>query len=201
MENDLCIIIQGPSENINQIKKTWHQNQKIIFSTWIGEENKYTNDDEVIFNEKPKNNGVGNLFYQQITTINGLKKAKNQGYKKAIKIRSDMICTNPNRFIELFTNEINFFYWHDYNGGYLVDYFMGGNIEKLIELWSINEQKEYTFPEEALTDNFKEKQLFKSDYKFIGKQINIENDIYWLKYNKKLSSYSEDCSFLDYMKF
>ncbi len=201
MKKDLCIVIQGPSENVDQIKKSWPSNQKIIFSTWIGYENKYTNDDDVIFNKKPLNPGVKNLFYQKLTTINGLKKAQKDGYTNAIKIRSDMICKYPSKFIELFTHEMNFFYWHNYNGGYIVDYFMGGKIEKMIELWSINEGKNYDFPEQAITDNFKEKQMFKGEYQFFGKQINIKNDVYWIKNNKNLSSYAQDGLFLNDKKF
>lgn len=193
--NKICIIVQGKSDYVNQIKNNWNDNN-VIFSTWIGEESKYTKNDLVIFNKPPHYSGPQNLFYQQITSLNGLLKAKEIGYKKAIKIRSDMLVENTKKFLNLFDKDLNFFYWHDYDGGYICDYFMGGDIDQMIKLWDIDKSIQYKFPEQAITKSFIHKKLYKNTFKFFGKSIDNLNDIFWIKNNKYLSSYLEDNLFI-----
>tara|TARA_B100000035_G_scaffold280319_1_gene260505 strand:- start:86 stop:367 length:282 start_codon:yes stop_codon:yes gene_type:complete len=44
--NKLCLIIQGPSNNVAIIKEKYKNiNIPLIFSTWEGEENKYNEND------------------------------------------------------------------------------------------------------------------------------------------------------------
>ena len=91
------IIIQGPSSNVLELKKAW-LGYDIIWSTWFGEENNYNENDIVVYSDKPNESGVGNLNLQLITTHSGLIKAKELGYDRAFKWRSDMIPTNPDIF-------------------------------------------------------------------------------------------------------
>lgn len=189
--NETCIIIQGKSDYVDQLKNNWINN-RVLFSTWIGEENKYIKNDLVIFNKPPNDSGPQNLFYQQVSSLNGLLEAKKMGFKKALKIRSDMIVKNTKDFLNLFDKDLNFFYWHNHSGGYICDYFMGGDLNKMIELWDIDLSNKYKFPEEAITKSFIDKKLYKNSFKFFGNSINKSNDIFWIKNNKYLSHYSED---------
>ena len=75
--DNICLIIQGPSVNVNILKDKYkNMNIQIIFSTWEGEESKYNENDIVIFNKMPKEKGIQNVMLQQLSTYNGLLKAK-----------------------------------------------------------------------------------------------------------------------------
>ena len=50
MGKDLSIIIQGPSDNIEELKKKW-VGYNLIWSTWKGNEEKYNDNDIVIFDD------------------------------------------------------------------------------------------------------------------------------------------------------
>lgn len=193
---DTCIIVQGPTlENV----KTYYNNNvssicDVLFSTWEGEEYKYTYEN-VIFNKVPLNCGVGNLYNQQASTLNGLLKAKCSGFKKVIKIRSSMIITNPCEFIDLFVKKLNFFLWHNHLHGYITDYLMGGDIDYMINLWSnIDKTKEWEYAEQAITNSFF-KNVFhlleKQDFYFFGNLINQENDVICFKNKLNLSDKSK----------
>jgi len=191
--NDFCIIIQGPSNYVGTIKDSFTQcNIPLIFSTWNNELDKYNESDIVVLNEKPEHNGVGNINLQMKTTLGGLNKAKELGFKRALKFRSDMIPTNPLKFIEFFKdNMLTFFCWHyapqGSVSGYMVDYFMAGEIDDLIKIWTIDNYNHW-IAEVIMTNNIIH-HLSDSKPKFIINDLTNENDIYWLKYNQKLSEY------------
>jgi hypothetical protein len=133
MMNDFVIIVQGSNIYVEQIKEAL-TDLNVIFSTWVGEEEKYCKNDNVIFNEIPNYSGPANLNYQKVSTLSGLKKAKELGYNRALKLRGDIIPTNINELIKLFNNNsLNFLCWHCHEvypncPGYLIDYLMSGNI-------------------------------------------------------------------------
>lgn len=198
-QNNFCIIYQGPLTFFAEIEKAWNYSP-IIFSFWKGERPPIKKDKFYFLeNEIPADYGIHNLYLQQTSTLNGLVMAKKLGFKKAIKIRSDMIPNNENEFVKLFSNQLNFLFWHDYNSGYLVDYLMGGNIDSLIQLWNF-EKNNYSFPEQAITEQAKKK-FTTSSISFIGKSLSSSNDILWLKNQKKISSYLKDSSFIYECKF
>lgn len=101
-----AIVIQGPSSNVSQLKKAW-SGYDIIWSTWVGDENHYDNNDIVVHSQKPSDTGTGNINLQLITTFNGVKKAKDLGYDRVFKWRSDMIPTNPALLISSLSEDIN----------------------------------------------------------------------------------------------
>lgn len=191
--NDLCFIVQGPSNHVNIIKEKLEQSSiKIFFSTWNNDKEKYDNLENVILSDYPNNNGVGNINLQMTTTLNGLIEAKRLGYKRAIKFRSDMFPTNPLEFVKLFDNNfLNFFSWHYSKqgslSGYMVDYIMSGNIDDLIKIWTIEDYNHWV-PEVLMTRNIL-KYLKNNEMSFFLNKLNNENDVYWIKYNCYLSMY------------
>jgi len=182
-----AIIIQGQSNHVNELKTAWGDNN-LIWSTWKGSENLYNSNDIVIYNDMPCDKGTGNVALQQKTILEGILKAKELGFNRVLKWRSDMIPTNTMEFINLFNNDgINMFYFYSGNGyKYFVDYFMEGTIEDIYNMWSFDNLHPQ-FAESALTDNIKIKNL--KNINFIGKKVTNTNDVLWLKRNIKLSTY------------
>lgn len=172
-----CIIVQGPTydNSINQIRECW-RGYDVIYSTWKGYEHHYTSDDKVVFSDLPHNAGVKNLNYQKESTLSGLRLAKELGYDRALKWRSDMWCNNPSSFLELMSGDINTLCWVDSNGGYLTDFFMEGDISTLIEIWDLNPSG--AFPERVITDRIISLGLLDKVH-LIVEGVTPDNDVYW----------------------
>ena len=155
-----CIVVQGVSkkEYIEEIKRGWEGFQ-IIFSTWEDTDTSlYEPDDIVLYNSYPADRGISNLACQSLSTRNGFQKAKELGWERAIKWRSDQWPKNGKQFYKLFADEgINLYAWIAHNGGYICDYFMEGSIESVMELFDVPPQG--SFPEKNLTQSFFEKGL------------------------------------------
>lgn len=202
--NKICLIIQGPSNDVKLIKSIYKKdNITIIFSTWKGEENKYEKDDIVIFNDIPKENGIQNVMLQQLSTYNGLLKAKELGFKNAIKIRSDSYFTNLKLFLKNDINydKVNFLYYLDYyrkNGPdkknnhykYFYDFAQISTIENLLKLWNFKYEKCY-YSEQLTTKHFI-KTFKKNKIDFIGNYLNKDSDIYWISRKLYLSNLNTD---------
>jgi len=177
--SDFCIIIQGPSRYVTQLKENYGD-LPIIWSTWVGEEGNYNpNTDKVVLSHQPQNRGVHNLNMQRISTVNGLDFAKKLGYEYAIKMRSDQFPTNPIEFVKLFDKDkVTFLSAHKGGGNpYLIDYYMGGSIDDLLELWDLKVDG-WSFPERAITDSAIKK--FKDKLSFTQSTMSLENDVYWI---------------------
>ena len=99
---ETALILQGPpvySDNFtyNTIRhyKMIFPEAKIILSTWkteVGKEEFKPFQEigiEIVLSDTPQSPGVLNLNYQVLSTYNGLKRAKELGYKYAIKTRTD----------------------------------------------------------------------------------------------------------------
>lgn len=182
-----CIIIQGPSNHVSLLKEKWGDSIQLIWSTWAGEESKYTNSDVVVFSTPPIDRGVHNLYMQSVSTLNGISKAKELGFKNVIKWRSDQYPTNPIEFVKLF-DENNLTLLSGNNLGlspYLIDYFMGGSIEDVELLWSFPHDN-YRFPEEAITKQLISTEL-KNKVEYIHANLSKDNDVYWLGRNFSLT--------------
>jgi hypothetical protein len=190
MNKDLAVIIQGPSNHVIDLKKSW-EGYNLIWSTWIGEEGKYDKKDIVLFNEIPIDRGVQNIALQKTSILNGILKAKELGYKRVLKWRSDLLPSNAQKLVNTFKkNCINFLTWHN-TGKYFIDYFTEGDIDDIFNIWNLP-TIHGPYPEKILTDNI----FFNNflNFNFIGEELNETNDIYWAKYNINLSSYKkEEC--------
>lgn len=185
MNKKFCIVVQGPSDYVKDIKIAW-KDFDVIFSTWEGEEKKYEPSDKVIFS-KPPTSKCGKhhtLHLQRASTLNGLLLAKSLGYERVLKWRSDHIPTNPKQLLKIFKkNKLNIHSFHKHKSGYILDFFMEGQINDLIKLFTFA-GKNYEYPEEALTEQLFCNELNKKTNFFIS-DINESNDIIWLKNNTK----------------
>lgn len=202
--NKICLIIQGASDNVNIIKeKNKDNNIQIIFSTWEGEESNYDKNDIVIFNKMPQERGVQNVMLQQLSTYNGLLKAKELGFETAIKIRSDAYFTDLSSFLKnnINYNKLNFLYFLDYNriGGpdkssnyykYFCDYIQISSVYNLLKMWNFKYDKcSYS---EQLTTNHVFNTFIMDDIAFIGNYLTKDSDIYWINRKKYLSTLNND---------
>jgi hypothetical protein len=189
--SNFCVVIQGPSSHVNRMKLAF-SGVPIIFSTWVGSDHHYQPNDIVVYNQYPSETGVGNTNYQKVTTLGGLQKAKELGYTRVLKIRSDMVPTNLSEFLNLLSEDkLTLFSWHFVPGtsvkAYVVDYLMSGDIDDLIKMWSFN--LAYTsIPETMLTKsivmNFENRNI-----NYLINKLTDENSVYWIKYNTYLTDY------------
>jgi predicted Rdx family selenoprotein len=172
-----CIIVQGPaySNSISQIRQCW-KGWDIIYSTWKGYEGLHTEDEIVIYSALPHSNGVKNLNYQKVSTLAGLNMAKELGYERALKWRSDMWTNNAEELLSKFTDGYNTLFWHEHAGGYLSDYWMEDTIDNLINIWDI--EPNGAFPEKVLTDRIQQLGLMNRVNLLIS-ELNNDMDIFW----------------------
>lgn len=194
--DNICLIIQGPSNNVNTIKNIYKNIAiPIIFSTWEGEESKYDKKDNVVFNSMPRERGIQNVMLQQYSTYKGLLKAKELGYEYAIKIRSDFYFTNLKKFLKNNINftKINFLYYFDYvrvdnkiNYKYVCDYIQLGSVNNLLKLWNF-EYQNCKYAEQLITNHVL-KTFSKNNIEFISNFITQDCDIFWIKNNLYLSN-------------
>jgi hypothetical protein len=190
-----CVVIQGQTlpDILPKLKEKWSGYQ-IIFSTWMGSEEHYQPDDVVIFSQMPEVVGKSNLNLQKITTWNGLTLAKKMGWDRALKWRSDMYPNDADSLWRTFNMEsLNFFAWHDSEGGYVTDYFMEGDVLDILGLFDIEDVSSH-FPERHVTRRMYELGLDKKAG-CIGNKLHSNTDVLWVKNGIWLSSYREVSSY------
>lgn len=202
--NKICLIVQGASDYVNIIKEKYKNTDiQIIFSTWKGEESKYNENDIVVFNKMPQESGVQNVMLQQLTTYNGLLKAKELGFQNAIKIREDTYFVDLSLFLknDIDFNKVNFLYFLDYhringpdkknnNYKYFCDYIQIGSVDNLLNMWDFKYSQCY-YAEQLIS-----KHIFntfkKEDIAFIGNYVTNDCDIYLISRKLYLSSLNRD---------
>ena len=186
-----CIVIQGAlnPQWIPLVKEGW-KGYPTLFSTWRDEDKSlFDYRDNVIWNYDVLP-GVRNLNKQRVSSLNGFRQAKDMGFKRVLKWRTDFYCPNPAQFLKIFPEDkLNFYAWHRDN--YVTDFFMEGDIDEMIELFSFDGVENYAYPEEAFT-----KRMFglglDTKAHFVCKDIFEPNDIKWLKPNYWLSANTLD---------
>jgi hypothetical protein len=181
-----CIVVQGETnpQYVKQIKECF-KGKHIIFSTWEGTDRDiYDEWDVVLYNPIPADKGVANLNLQRVSSLKGFLKAKEMGFKRVLKWRSDFMCASGEELFKLFPDDkVSFYAWHRDN--YVTDFFMEGDIDEMINLFSFDGMNA-RFPEQAFTNRMFELGL-DSKAHFVCKDIFEPNDIKWLKQNYWLS--------------
>jgi hypothetical protein len=172
-----CVVVQGPTypQWIKEVKESWVGYQ-VIYSTWDNADRRlYDESDIVIYNPIPADVGVKNLNLQKVSTINGFLKAKELGWNRALKARSDFSTTTADGFFELFDKtKLNF---HAYWDGYVTDFYMEGEIDDIINLFEVDVSGQY--PEWHITKKLYQSELNKKSVCIVNKLIRDKADIYW----------------------
>jgi hypothetical protein len=191
-----AIIIQGPNTHPNEIINTY-SNIDIIFSTLeTSDTSLFENTNFIIVKNKvPLFNGSANFNYQVTNTLNGIKKAKELGYEFVFKIRSDITIPDIQRLLNLLGEKkdtIFFSAYHNWDGGYLCEHMVYGEINLMEKLWSIPLSYSKEAPEIQLTKHFvKVLPTIKVDYIF--PYLFSDNILaYWEKRNFYLNDYIND---------
>ncbi len=105
-KDKVFLIIQGHTKHCDKVLENVKNLQNVIWST--DEDSPYNQIEKIkqsnvklVLNPKI-NSGYGNVNFQTSTTISGLKLAKQLGATHAIKTRSDLIFSDPQKFISDF---------------------------------------------------------------------------------------------------
>ena len=182
-----CVVVQGQTypEYVESVRKGWDGYQ-IIFSTWdTTDKSYYGEDDIVIYNPIPADVGTKNLNLQKISTINGFLKAKELGWDRALKVRSDFSTTTADGFFELFDKtKLNL---HGYWDGYINDFYMEGTIDDILTLFDVPPGGPY--PEWNLTQKLYDSKLNEKSNCRVKKLEFDKADIKWERMGYWFSSH------------
>lgn len=201
VNNDVCMVVQGPITYINKIVQTYNDfKENVIISTNEKSEELIKtlidNGFIVIINDLTKISGKSNFNNQVKNTFEGIKKAKELGFKYVLKIRSDVFIDDIPKFLNLLDGgNIYFTAYHNYDGGYLCDHMLFGSTDFMLKLWDIPLSDSDLPPETQLTAKYEEiNDGRKIDFLFpILYNENIK--AYWSKYKIFLNEYKNDTLF------
>jgi len=182
-----CVVVQGQTypEYIDSVRRGW-EGYQIIFSTWDTTDKRYYKEDDiVIYNPVPADCGTKNLNLQKISTINGFLKAKELGWTRALKARSDFSTTTADGFFELFdSSKLNL---HGYWNGYINDFYMEGEIDDILTLFDVPPGG--SFPEWNLTKQLYDSKLNEKSHCIVNGLKFNEADIKWERMGYWFSSH------------
>ena len=196
----VCVVVQGRTDKdfVKALKEKF-EGIPLIFSTWIdADKTAYEETDIVLYNEHPTNYGPLNFQLQRISSLNGFLKAKQLGYMRVLKWRCDLEPNNATELLKLFdTNFINLYSFIHHEDGYIADFFMEGDIDDMIALFTIDTNPPY--PEFGFTKKMYELGLH-TKANFIVKKLTKENNIlfkhgyghYWITDNQSLSHFTDE---------
>jgi len=196
-----CVVVQGPIniEALPKIKECF-KGYQLIHSCWEGNDVTHFDDDDIVLiNKMPNDSGPGNYLFQRESTLRGLDKAEELGWKRALKWRSDIWCTNADRLWDMFeTNKLNLYFWVEHITGYITDFFMEGEISDIKTLFSSEvPTSRYTHPEFILTLMLFTSGLYNKTV-FMGRKLGTECDIFCQKRGCWFSSNQTEQWYLDY---
>jgi len=105
MNKKVFLVIQGHTQYCDTVLNNVKEVENVIWSTDTDAPEEHLNKIEnsnvnLVVSDKPEFSGYGNVNVQVNSTIVGLEKAKLMGATHAIKMRSDLIFTDPKKFID-----------------------------------------------------------------------------------------------------
>ena len=195
------IVIQGPTTYYKELIDAYKSIPNIIISTFnnmpVESINELSTHFPVIVSDSNINPGKGNLNYQCMSSYNGLDYVKNLGTTHALKLRSDLIISDPQKFMNILEkyNKLTFLAWH--GEGYLVDYLNYGPINDMLNFWNLQICND-KFGELNLLEHYCQSanispityENIKTKISFFMEDlIHSEIRIYWLKYQIYISDY------------
>lgn len=180
-----CILLQGPLTYQDYLIS--HYDPSVtLFSSWKEDgTNKFKNKLELT---KPTNPGFGNSNLQFYGSRAGCLKAKELGFDYVLKVRSDLIISNYELLLKTIDKEnISTLAYHNYDGGYIVDYVLGGPIDLMSSIWDHDTSNDHTFSERSLMNRIAHHSNKVTKFNYL---IPLMNDLkiicYSLKWKKDL---------------
>jgi len=200
--NNLLVVVQGNRRCSPEIIDRHWTGFNLVWSVW--DDDTIETHNPIIRNEKPKSAGVGNITLQSKGTLRGLEYAKEKGFTHVLKWRTDQYPTNAKQLVDLFDfDKINVLAKHnhdhvlakrDHTYGYYVDYFMLGNVDDMIKIWSVENTHNIPYPEYEIKNRIN---TFGFSIKCICSYLTDDNDIIWTSRNNlKLNTYNLDKTFI-----
>lgn len=207
----ISIVFQGPTNYINNLPNVKNHKYDFVFSTWSEEPKENLEiikkkGFHLVTTDMPKFTGFNNINCQTISSLNGITASKGDFI---LKIRSDMLISDFDKFIDSLSDEKMYFLaYHNHAGGYVCDYINFGKREDML-LWYSYLQKDIspTPPEIQLLFNYWSLKKYdfsilsfpqiKNVFSFFLEVINTKNiDIFWFKNNLNLKNYINDKLFV-----
>lgn len=191
--DNLLVVVQGNIRCSPQIIDHQWAGFNLVWSVWNDDNIETRN--PIIRSEKPKSGGIGNINFQSKGILCGLEYGKEKGFTHVLRWRTDQYPTNAKQLVDLFDfNKINVLAKHQHAHGYYVDYFMLGNIDDMIKIWSVENTTDIPYAEYEITNRIN---TFGFPIKCICSRLTDENDIIWTSRNNlKLSTYNLDKKFI-----
>lgn len=153
------LIIQGTDTYITEL--TCNYEDDIIFSTWEGQTSGFKN---TVYSKKPDNPGYGNSHLQFYGLYKGALRAKEMGHDHVLKIRADFIIEEYQYLLKLIEYRMSFLAYHNYMGGYLIDYIVGGPVDLIIDIMSEDTSNSPDFTERQLFNRIKKRNITEVQY-------------------------------------
>lgn len=176
------LLLQGPATFDTDLINFYKQDT--IFSTWVGEKSNLKN---TIYVNKPKIPGVGNSNLQFSGCLAGCNYAESLGFDYVLKIRSDLLLQDYDNIIKsLNKDKLSFLFYHNWSGGYLADYIIGGPVKLLKKIWDYDTSFDNNFSERILMNQLKKFQIDEVDY-MMPKLIKEGIICYSLKWGKDIT--------------
>jgi len=179
------LLIQGQDTYIDQLYDFYKDQNNIIFSGWEGQKKIFKN---TILSKPPSNPGYGNSNMQFRGAYIGAEYAKSLGFTYLLKIRSDFCIANFNLLLEnLDTTRFNYLAYHDWDGGYLIDYMIGMPIDDMIEVYKSDTSYKNMTAEKQMMERIKSRGVSSVNYMMpilLNKNITIKA----LKWDKEMVS-------------
>lgn len=154
------IVLQGPTIYADPVINCYRIARNVVWSTWEDEPEtniKAIKESGIKLNliKKPVHTGYWNINLQCLSTYTGvLELAKDPYIKCFVKIRSDIVVDNIEKFIEevriaTAKDPIAFLGYVTCEGGYLLDYIVGGSLSAMLAFWTpeIKSDSGYPAPE------------------------------------------------------
>lgn len=133
--NKTALLIQGPDTYLDQMYDHYKPiEDRVIWSAWNGSKWKF---EHTQFSQPPPQPGYGNSNLQFEGGLAGCQMAEDLGFTHVLKIRPDFLIHNYEKVLDEFFDpyRLNFLAFHEWDGGYLVDYIIGGPIKLLMSIW------------------------------------------------------------------
>jgi hypothetical protein len=157
MSDKTLIVIQGPTSHKTEMFRTYKDYPHIAWSTWDNEKiDNPPSNFTMIYNKIPRHAGFTRINFQCVSSKTGCEHATDNEYKYCLKVRSDIVISDPLKLINHLQNRCKIenriyviAYQNNMRTGIIpVDYVVFGTTERMNDYWSYYEPSMVTHPAE-----------------------------------------------------